>query len=150
MTNQEIFELIDRFERSSIRMLRLSTSAVTLEMSKDALLAPAMPAALIAPAASVASAAPVAAQESAKTAASASGTITAPLAGVFYAASAPGEAPFVRVGDRVKQGDTVCLMEAMKMISEIPAPCDCIITQVLKENGELAGYGEPLFGYRPC
>lgn len=72
MTNQEIFELMDRFERSSIRMMRLSTNAVTLEMSKDAPLAPAMPAAPGAPAASAApsaSAAPVAAQESAKTAA---------------------------------------------------------------------------------
>lgn len=162
MTNQEIFELMDRFERSSIRMLRLSTNAVTLEMSKDAPLAPAIPAAPAAPvapaapgapaasAAPPASAAPAAAQESAKTAASAPATITAPLAGVFYAASAPGEAPFVRVGDRVKQGDTVCLMEAMKMISEIPAPCDCVITQVFKENGVLAGYGEPLFGVQPC
>ena len=153
MTNQEIFELMDRFERSSIRMMRLSTNAVTLEMSKDAPLAPAMPAAPAAPAASAAppaSAATAAAQESAKTAASAPGTITAPLAGVFYAAPAPGEAPFVRVGDRVKQGDTVCLIEAMKMISEIPAPCDCVITQVFKENGVLAGYGEPLFGIQPC
>ena len=159
MTNQEIFELMDRFERSSIRMLRLSTNAVTLEMSKDAPLALAMPGAPVAPAAPVApvapaapsaSAAPAAAQESAKTAASAPGTITAPLEGVFYAAPAPGEAPFVRVGDRVKQGDTVCLMEAMKMISEIPAPCDCVITQVFKENGVLAGYGEPLFGVQPC
>ena len=150
MTNQEIFELMDRFERSSIRMMRLSTNAVTLEMSKDAPLAPAMSAAPVAPAAPSASAAPAAAQESAKTAASAPGTITAPLAGVFYAASAPGEAPFVRVGDRVKQGDTVCLMEAMKMISEIPAPCDCVITQVFKENGVLAGYGELLFGIQPC
>ncbi|MGN0991529.1 MAG: acetyl-CoA carboxylase biotin carboxyl carrier protein [Candidatus Ventricola sp.] len=153
MTNQEIFELMDRFERSSIRMMRLSTNAVTLEMSKDAPLAPAMSAAPAAPAASAApsvSAAPAAAQESAKTAASAPGTITAPLAGVFYAAPAPGEAPFVRVGDRVKQGDTVCLMEAMKMISEIPAPCDCVITQVFKENGVLAGYGELLFGIQPC
>lgn len=153
MTNQEIFELMDRFERSSIRMMRLSTNAVTLEMSKDAPLAPAMPAAPgapVAPAAPAASAAPTAAQESAKTAASAPGTITAPLAGVFYAAPAPGEAPFVRVGDRVKQGETVCLMEAMKMISEIPAPCDCVITQVFKENGMLAGYGEPLFGIQPC
>ena len=149
MTNQVIFELMDRFERSSIRMLRLSTSAATLEMSKDAPLAPVAPVASAAPVAPAASAkgAPAAAQESA---ASAPGTITAPLAGVFYAASAPGEAPFVRVGDRVKQGDTMCLMEAMKMISEIPAPCDCVITQVFKENGVLAGYGEPLFGVQPC
>lgn len=144
MTNQEIFELMDRFERSAIRTLRLSRDGTTLEMSKDALAttaltAPSTPAA--APSAQSSAAAAVVPCES---------TIDAPLAGVFYAASAPGEAPYVRVDERVKQGDTVCLMEAMKMISEIPAPCDCIITRVLKENGELAGYGEPLFGYRPC
>ena len=140
MTNQEIFELMDRFERSAIRTLRLSRDGTTLEMSKDTPAAPA----LTLPAAAQS------AQPAAAASAPCESTIDAPLAGVFYAASAPGEAPFVREGDRVKQGDTVCLMEAMKMISEIPAPCDCIITRVLKENGELAGYGEPLFGYRPC
>ena len=145
MTNQEIFELMDRFERSAIRTLRLSRDGTTLEMSKDAPAAPAM----ISPAAPVPAAAQ-SAQPAAAASAPCESTIDAPLAGVFYAASAPGEAPFVREGDRVKQGDTVCLMEAMKMISEIPAPCDCIITRVLKENGALAGYGEPLFGYRPC
>ena len=145
MTNQEIFELMDRFERSAIRTLRLSRDGTTLEMSKDAPAAPA----LTSPAAPAPVAVP-SAQPAAAASAPCESTIDAPLAGVFYAASAPGEAPFVREGDRVKQGDTVCLMEAMKMISEIPAPCDCIITQVLKENGELAGYGEPLFGYRPC
>ena len=145
MTNQEIFELMDRFERSAIRTLRLSRDGTTLEMSKDAPAAPALT--------SPAAPAPVAVQSAQPAAASSApceSTIDAPLAGVFYAASAPGEAPFVREGDRVKQGDTVCLMEAMKMISEIPAPCDCVITRVLKENGKLAGYGEPLFGYRPC
>lgn len=145
MTNQEIFELMDRFERSAIRTLRLSRDGTTLEMSKDAPAAPA----LTSPAAPAPVAVP-SAQPAAAASAPCESTIDAPLAGVFYAASAPGEAPFVREGDRVKQGDTVCLMEAMKMISEIPAPCDCVITRVLKENGELAGYGEPLFGYRPC
>ena len=145
MTNQEIFELMDRFERSAIRTLRLSRDGTTLEMSKDAPAAPA----LTSPAAHVPVAVP-SAQPAAAASAPCESTIDAPLAGVFYAASAPGEAPFVREGDRVKQGDTVCLMEAMKMISEIPAPCDCVITRVLKENGVLAGYGEPLIGYRPC
>lgn len=145
MTNQEIFELMDRFERSAIRTLRLSRDGTTLEMSKDAPAAPAM----TSPAAPVPAAAQ-SAQPAAAASAPCESTIDAPLAGVFYAAGAPGEAPFVREGDRVKQGDTVCLMEAMKMISEIPALCDCIITRVLKENGALAGYGEPLFGYRPC
>ena len=145
MTNQEIFELMDRFERSAIRTLRLSRDGTTLEMSKDAPAAPA----LTSPAAHEPVAVP-SAQPAAAASAPCESTIDAPLAGVFYAACSPGEAPYVREGDRVKQGDTVCLMEAMKMISEIPAPCDCVITRVLKANGELAGYGEPLFGYRPC
>ena len=142
MTNQEIFELMDRFERSAIRTLRLSRDGTTLEMSKDAP-APVGPAV-----SALAEEAPGMQQAAAP--ALCGSTIDAPLAGVFYAACSPGEAPYVREGDRVKQGDTVCLMEAMKMISEIPAPCDCVITRVLKENGALAGYGEPLFGYRPC
>ena len=76
--------------------------------------------------------------------------ITAPLVGTFYAAPAPDQPPFVSVGDRVKKGQTVCLIEAMKMMSEVPAPCDCIIEAVLKENGELAAFGEPLLRYKPC
>ena len=52
--------------------------------------------------------------------------------------------------DRVKKGQTVCLIEAMKMMSEVPAPCDCVIEEVLKANGELAAFGEALFRYRPC
>jgi biotin carboxyl carrier protein len=72
------------------------------------------------------------------------------MVGTFYAASAPEQPPFVQVGDRVRKGQPVCLLEAMKMMSEIPAPCDCEITAVLKENGALVSFGEPLFRYQPC
>lgn len=70
--------------------------------------------------------------------------------GTYYAASAPDAAPFVSAGDRVSKGQTVCLIEAMKMMSEVPAPCDCVIEEVLKASGDLAAFGEPLFRYRPC
>ena len=53
-------------------------------------------------------------------------------------------------GCRVSKGQTVCLIEAMKMMSEVPAPCDCVIESVCKSNGELVAFGEPLFRYRPC
>ena len=56
----------------------------------------------------------------------------------------------VKAGDRVKKGETLCLIEAMKMMSEVAAPCDCEILQILKSNGDLAAYGETLFRYRAC
>ena len=70
--------------------------------------------------------------------------------GTFYAAPAPEQPPFVAPGDRVKKGQTVCLIEAMKTMIEVPAPCDCVIEEVLKANGELAAFGEALMRYRPC
>ncbi len=72
-------------------------------------------------------------------------SIDAPLVGTFYASSAPDKAPFVSVGDKVKQGQTVCLLEAMKMMSEVPAPFDCVIEEVLIADGTLAEFGCPLF-----
>ena len=76
--------------------------------------------------------------------------VTSPLVGAFYLAPAPDQPPYVQVGDRVKKGQTLCLIEAMKMMSEIPAPCDCIIQAVLKEDGELVAFGDALVRYLPC
>ena len=145
MTNQEIFDLMDRFQRSSIHTMKLSTQEFTIELSRGSVSAPAS-------AASVAAAAPAVPDAPAPSPAPAAegSAVTAPLVGTFYAAPAPEKPPFVRAGDRVKKGDTLCLIEAMKMMSEIPAPCDCVIEEVLKANGELAAFGEPLFRYRPC
>ena len=135
MTNQGIFDLMDRFQRSSIQTMKLSTQEFTIELSRGGVPASAAP---------VAAAAPAPAPE-------ADGkVVTAPLVGTFYAAPAPEKPPFVRAGDRVKKGDTLCLIEAMKMMSEIPAPCDCVIEAVLKESGELVSFGEPLLRYKPC
>ena len=74
--------------------------------------------------------------------------ITAPLVGTFYAAPSPGAAPFVKAGDTVKQGQTVCLLEAMKMMSEVKAPCDCVVEAVLVPDGTLVSFGESLIRYR--
>lgn len=72
-------------------------------------------------------------------------TIDAPIVGVFYAASAPGKAPYVSAGKRVKKGDVVCIIEAMKCMNEIQAEEDGEIVEVLVKDGELVEYGQPLF-----
>ena len=74
--------------------------------------------------------------------------ITAPVVGTFYIAPAPDQPPFVQVGDKVQKGQTVCLMEAMKMMSEVKAPCDCVIEAILQEDGALVSFGDSLIRYR--
>lgn len=75
--------------------------------------------------------------------------ITAPLVGVFYLASAPGAEPFVNVGDRVQEGQTVCILEAMKLMNEITSDHAGIITRIIPENGELVSLGEEMFWVEP-
>ena len=72
-------------------------------------------------------------------------TIHAPIVGVFYAAPSPDSAPYVSVGQRVKKGDTVCIIEAMKCMNEIQAEEDGVIAEVLAKNGALVEYDQPLF-----
>ena len=139
MTNQELNDLLARFEGSSLSKLKLSTQEFTIEIER-AVSAPAAP---VIPAAAAVPAAPVSAEPEGD-------AITAPMVGTFYTAPTPDQPPFVQVGDRVKKGDPLCLLEAMKMMSEVTAPCDCEITAVLKENGALVSFGDGLFGYRPC
>ena len=149
MTNEEIYDLMDRFERSKLQSLKLSREGFSIELCRPAP-APAAPVFAAAPApvpAASAAAAPAAAPAPVQEEAPA---VTAPLVGTFYAAPAPDQAPFVAVGDRVKKGQTVCLIEAMKMMSEVPAPCDCVIEEILKSSGELVSFGEPLIRYKPC
>ena len=142
MTNQEIFDLMDRFERSTLQSLKLSQEGFSIELDR------AVPAPVAAGPASfaVSNPAPVGpapVQEEVN-------AVTAPLVGTFYAAPAPDQAPFVAVGDRVKKGQTVCLIEAMKMMSEVPSPCDCVIEEILKDSGDLVSFGEALIRYKPC
>ena len=141
MTNQEIYDLIARFDHSSLQTLRLSKQDFSIELSRSSAQSPApsAPAAVQSPV--PAPAAPAQEEYDA---------VTSPLVGAFYLAPAPDQPPYVQVGDRVKKGQTLCLIEAMKMMSEIPAPCDCIIQAVLKEDCELVAFGDALVRYLPC
>ena len=140
MTNQEIYELMARFDQSGLTTLKVTRKDFSLELGKNVTVAAAP---VVAPvAAPAAAAAPVAEPVEEGT------FVTAPLVGTFYAASAPDAEPFVKVGDKVKKGQTVCLMEAMKMMNEVHAPCDCTIEAILQEDGALVSFGDPLIRYR--
>lgn len=71
--------------------------------------------------------------------------ICAPMVGSFYRASSPSEEPFVRVGDKVKKGDVLCVIEAMKVMNEVKAKCDGLITEIKAEDGDAVDFGKPLF-----
>ena len=91
-----------------------------------------------APVAAPAAAAPAAAEPTGH-------VVKSPMVGTFYRASAPGNPAFVEVGATVKEGDTLCIIEAMKLLNEIDADKSGTITQILVENGQPVEFGQPLF-----
>lgn len=98
-----------------------------------------------APAAPVPSAAP-AAPSAAPASSSPSGTqVTSPMVGTFYRAPSPGADPFVEVGTQVKKGDTLCIIEAMKLLNEIEAEVSGTVKEILVDNGSPVEFGQPLF-----
>ncbi|MGJ5676338.1 MAG: acetyl-CoA carboxylase biotin carboxyl carrier protein [Nostochopsis sp.] len=75
--------------------------------------------------------------------------VTSPMVGTFYRAPAPGEALFVEVGDRIRSGQTVCIIEAMKLMNEIEAEVSGQVVEILVQNGEPVEYGQPLMRINP-
>jgi acetyl-CoA carboxylase biotin carboxyl carrier protein len=71
--------------------------------------------------------------------------VKSPMVGTFYRSSAPGAPAFVEVGSTVKEGDTLCIIEAMKLLNEIDADASGVITKILVENGQPVEFGQPLF-----
>ncbi len=71
--------------------------------------------------------------------------VKSPMVGTFYRSSAPGAAAFVEVGANIKEGDTLCIIEAMKLLNEIDADVSGVVTKILVENGQPVEFGQPLF-----
>ncbi|MFI4940392.1 MAG: acetyl-CoA carboxylase biotin carboxyl carrier protein [Burkholderiales bacterium] len=71
--------------------------------------------------------------------------VKSPMVGTFYRCSAPGSPPFIEIGSSVKEGDTLCIIEAMKLLNEIDADASGVIKQILVENGQPVEFGQPLF-----
>lgn len=116
-----------------VRIVKFSQTVQPVAYAPEA--APVQAAAAAAPAAS-AEAAPKAPQGH---------VVKAPMVGTFYRAPNPGASPFVEVGQSVKEGDPVCIIEAMKLLNEIEADKSGVIKEILVENGEPVEYGQPLF-----
>src|SRR5688500_13595897 len=105
----------------------------------------AAPAVTLAPAAPAASAQPAAALGPAAPEVPAGHIVKSPMVGTFYRSSSPGAKPFVEVGSQVKEGETICIIEAMKILNEIETDKSGTITKILCENGQAVEYGQPLF-----
>ena len=125
-----------------VRIVNRKDSAPAAAAAAVAAPAPIPVAAAAAPTAEAAAAAPATA---APAAAENRQTINSPMVGTFYRAPSPGAKPFVDVGQHVKAGDTVCIIEAMKLLNEIEAETDGVIQEILVENGAPVEFGQPLF-----
>ncbi|WP_368922733.1 acetyl-CoA carboxylase biotin carboxyl carrier protein [Comamonas aquatica] len=90
-------------------------------------------------------AAPAAAEAPAAPAAVVGHQVKSPMVGTFYRASSPGAKSFVEVGSQVKEGETLCIIEAMKILNEIEADKSGTVTRILADNGQAVEYGQPLF-----
>ena len=141
MTKEELLALMDHFEASGLYRMEYAEGEQRLVLEKAPVTVTAAP--VPAAAAPVAPTAPVAQPRETEGA-----VIKSPVVRTFDAAASPEAAPFVKAGDKVKKNATVCIIEAMKMMSEVPAPCDCVIEEVLVSNGDLIGYDQPLFRIR--
>lgn len=146
MDLRKIKTLIDLVEQSGISELEITEGEERVRISRTPPASAAPMAAtqhVVLPVGSTA-AAPAAAPTVEVPAEPEGHVIKAPMVGTFYRSSAPGAKPFVDVGQSVKAGDPVCIIEAMKLLNEIDADRDGVIKEILVENGQPVEYGQPL------
>jgi acetyl-CoA carboxylase biotin carboxyl carrier protein len=150
MDIRKVKKLIELLDESGIAEIEITEGEESVRISRYAQAAPAAPAPAPVAVAAPAPAAPAAeAPASAAPAAAAEPDeegflVSAPMVGTFYAASSPGAAPYVQVGDRVNEGDTLCIIEAMKMMNQIEADVSGVIKSIRVQNGEPVEYGQTL------
>jgi acetyl-CoA carboxylase biotin carboxyl carrier protein len=145
MDLRKLKTLIDLVSESNVSELEITEAEGKVRIVKGGVAMVqqyAAPVAAVAPTAvAAASAAPVAAPVPEV----ALHTVKSPMVGTFYRSASPGAKVFVEVGDSIKVGETVCIIEAMKILNEIEADKSGTVTQILCENGQAVEYGQPLF-----
>jgi acetyl-CoA carboxylase biotin carboxyl carrier protein len=154
--DNEIKELMEYIENSSFVEFELEREGFKIKLVKKAAAAggngPAAPALYAAPAPAAAPQAAPAEPTAPRAAPAAEAPdihiVKSPIVGTFYRASGPGSKNLVETGDRVRKGQVLCIVEAMKLMNEIESDCDGEILEILVANGQPVEYGEPLFKMR--
>jgi acetyl-CoA carboxylase biotin carboxyl carrier protein len=148
MDMKQIKALLQEFDASTLSKLKITQDAFSIELEKNigVVAAPVMAAPVAVASAPVA---PAAVELSAPAAPALSGDmIVSPMVGTFYSAPSPDSAPFVKVGDRVKKGQVIGILEAMKIMNELEAEFDCEILNVLVSDAQSVEYDMPLFAVK--
>jgi acetyl-CoA carboxylase biotin carboxyl carrier protein len=151
MDLRKLKTLIDLVSDSNVSELEITEAEGTVRIVKSAPAPVAMVTQMAAPAPVAVAAplsaapAPAAAAVPAEEAAPAGHIVKSPMVGTFYRSSSPGAKAFAEVGQQVKEGETICIIEAMKILNEIEADKSGTITKILAENGQAVEYGAPLF-----
>jgi acetyl-CoA carboxylase biotin carboxyl carrier protein len=153
MDIRKVKKLIELLEESGIAELEISEGEESVRISRYPRVSMSAPAALAAAPTQPAQAASAASASPAKPATAAGEhkprdddqTITSPMVGTYYSASAPGAKPFVEIGEEIKVGQILCIIEAMKMMNQIESDKAGRVTAILAKNGEPVEFGQPLF-----
>ena len=155
MELEQIFKIMEKFDASESSYLELQLADDYIKLKKpsnETVVQMASPnvvsmaaASPVAPVGAVGEADQAAGQAETTKTVDEKDYVQAPLVGVFYEASSPEQDPYVKVGSRVSKGDTLCLIEAMKMMNEVTASKDGVVKEILVENGDMVEYDAPLF-----
>jgi acetyl-CoA carboxylase biotin carboxyl carrier protein len=138
MDLRKLKTLIDLVSESGISELEVTEGEGKVRIVKNA------PPVYVQPSASYAAEAPAAPATPAPVAQQGH-VVTSPMVGTFYRAPSPGAEAFVQVGDTVKEGQTICIIEAMKLLNEIESDKSGVVKEILVDNGQAVEYGQPLF-----
>ncbi|HYH46898.1 MAG TPA: acetyl-CoA carboxylase biotin carboxyl carrier protein [Thermoanaerobaculia bacterium] len=158
MTFEQIKELIELVAQRRLQGLEIERSGFRLKVEGQPQAQPAVQTAVPAEGASAPPPPPIAMPADATAIAAAvpqpaaadegAHIVTSPIVGTFYRAASPDSDPFVEVGSRVKKGQVLCIIEAMKLMNEIESDADGVVAQVYPQNAQAVEYGEPLFAVR--
>ena len=145
MTQNELFKLMEQFENSSIATLKFKDKDSNVSMSKLVATGEITPVATNLHANTQTIPEIKKEEKIAEPKKQIGNQVCTPLVGTFFTAPSPDAKPFASVGTTLKKGETMCIVEAMKMLNEIPAPYDCEVLEVLVENETLVEFNQPLF-----